>query len=64
MGKADLTPPRSLSAGGSLERDGPGLLMQLWLVLELTLLFVGLLGLGFAASAGYLLRRRWDRPWL
>ena len=42
MGKADLTPPRWLSAGGSLERDGPGLLMRLWLVLELTLLFVGL----------------------
>ncbi len=42
MGKADLTPPRRLSAGGSLERGGPGLLMRLWLVLELTLLFVGL----------------------
>jgi CAAX protease family protein len=33
-----------LSAGGSLEREGngPGVLMRLWLVIELLLLFVGL----------------------
>ncbi len=42
MAKADLRPPSWLSAGGSLERDGPGLLMRAWLVLELILLFVGL----------------------
>ena len=43
MGNVDLRPPRWLLAGGSLERDGPpGLLMRLWLVVELSLLFVGL----------------------
>ena len=42
MAKADLRPPSGLSAGGSLDRVSPGLLMRTWLVIELVLLFIGL----------------------
>ena len=42
MAKADLRPPGGLSAGGSLDRVSPGLLMRTWLVIELVLLFIGL----------------------